>query len=162
MNEAKVLEFKAEQGEMEFEGMETSAMNNDLAKGIIIGFLMGSTTGLTLWMVERKKRKDLLKQLQITNHVAAELAQGNTQTVYNKKEIDLANKVMKNPDDLILEVMSNIDKGKFMSKKEKKVWKETMNNLVDLTVIWQNKKLEAVKKETVLSEQQVTETLEEK
>jgi hypothetical protein len=109
--------------------------NSDLYKGIGIGLLAGALLGATAWFYERKKRMDLLKQLERTTFIAAGLASGKDVVTYGKEEIKLSVDMMSNPDDLILTIKNNLDKVK-MSKKEKLRWIETMENLIELTLVW--------------------------
>jgi hypothetical protein len=158
------FEYENEQNNFEVqEAMEVTLQavknNNDLYKGIAIGFLAGALLGATAWFYERKQRLDLLAQIEITTVIAEGLASGKDVIKYGKKEIDLAKELaISNPDKLIMTVHNNIDKVK-MSKKEKKRWKEAMNNLIDLTIVWDRKAVIAKVKEVKADE--VTETLVE-
>jgi hypothetical protein len=163
------FEFENESTDMETPAMETpawvsvtpavEAKNNDFLKGVGVGLLAGALAGAVAWLYERKQRLDLLKQIEITTVIAAGMAIGKDVEKYGKKEIDLAKELeISNPDKLIMTVHNNIDKVK-MSKKEKKRWKDAMNNLVDLTLVWDKKA--KIAKAKVVEEEEVTETLVE-
>lgn len=134
--------------------------NNDLYKGIGIGFAAGALLGVSAWFYERKTRLDMLKQLELTTFIAAGLAEGKDVITYNKKEVQLSKDMMNNPDGLIMTIKNNLDNVR-MSKKEKQQWKNIMQNLIELTVVWDRKAAIEAAKQKELSKEEVTETLVE-
>jgi hypothetical protein len=140
--------------------LATKKDNSDLYKGIGIGLFAGALAGAVAWLWERKKRLDVLAQLEISTFMAADIYEGKDVTHYGKKKIELTQDMIQNPAHLIRTVKENIDKVK-MSKKEKKRWKDALECLIKLTLIWDNNEKATKAKQAKLDETKVTETLVE-
>jgi hypothetical protein len=148
-----------------FEDVEViESKSNDFVKGLVIGAGAGAavTGGIFggLWIKEKREAKKYFELLAKVNAIATHMDQNPTDTKmkWNKEEIDLANKTMKNPLDLQIELKRMIDETKLVTKKTKKKWNDELEKFSNLSAALKGKELNA-EAEAVIN---ATETVEEK
>lgn len=151
-------------GFVSFEDSEvTESKNNDFVKGLVIGASAGAavTGGIFggLWIKEKREAKKYFEILAKVNAIATHMDQNpNDKTMkWNNEDIDLANKTMKNPLDLQLELKRMIDETKLVSKKTKKKWNDELEKFNTLSAALKGKELKAEAEATI----NATETVEE-
>jgi hypothetical protein len=126
---------------------ESTKDNSGFYKGLAIGGGVGAGLGLAglgLWIKERRDNKELFKVLDKVNKMALEMHEkGEEATVlkYNKEEIDLTKKTMKNPIHLQVALKEEIDKMKLVSNKKKQKWYEDLKELSRLSAEYKNKEI---------------------
>ena len=144
--EATVYEFdnreveQPEEQQVEEMTHEVATSDNGFVKGIVIGASVGTVlagAAGTAWYFERNQSKKLLEQLEKAVLIATAVATGSEEVVFNKKEIDVTNIVMNNPEEYILEIMNHLDEVK-MSKKLRQRWTKVLKNISDQAIHWRN------------------------
>ena len=148
---AEVLKFNNEENEDQFEGTQMEEMfgieeeeqqatgvakmtGNEFIKGLIAGLGLGAVGATGLWFNERRKRLALLKQFELTTAIAAAIAENKTVVQYDKKEIDLAERLQGNEFDAAEEIRERINNVK-MRRKEKDRWLAATDKLMEITSI---------------------------
>lgn len=132
-----------------FESLE-NAYKDGVVKGAIIGGSVGlaiGTAGLGLWIKERRENKNLFKVLEKVNEIAVAIDQMDTNDKattllkYNKEEIDLTLKTMKNPTHIQVELSELIDKMKWVSKGKKTKWNDELKKLIKMSALYKSKQI---------------------
>lgn len=141
-----------EQGFMdnEFEGVETEMVETtemditkkDVFNGFLVGLgtgtLLGGTAGITAWIIERRKRMAILRQLEhvvdsakalILNPEAKEVEIRSSRKKNKKKEIAAID--LKDAEGLLISINKELGNIK-IRKKEREQWELVFKELLDL------------------------------
>lgn len=141
----------------------TKRNKKDLAMAFAMGLGTGLVIGAAAWFHERNLRKALLKQFELSLVIAnRKYKRDNSIIEFGKKEIDLAEILIENPASYVKVIIDNINEVKFMTKKEKKRWKEVTDNITALTINWYDRGVENGTIGKDIPEEETMETLEEK